>query len=365
MNEQFHRDGVSVWGDSRRRYPLFECGEQFHWDGAVVWVSGATGAWGQEFCRQLLAKPISKLVAFARGEHRAAALAEALHDDRLRVHLGDIRDRHLLRTSLAEASVVIHLAALKRVDSAAFSPFEAASVNIDGTRAVIESVLALPLGTRPARCLYLSSDKACMPTTFYGATKYIAEQLWLGANVHSPRPHAPWFVAARSGNALGSTGSVLEIWRRQFDRGQPLTITDPGMTRFVMSLPSAVRQLLNWLGDVPGGSPAHPGELYIQDPVAVTVGDLAEAFAPGYPTQIIGSHGQGEKRDEMMSVNGPSSAELGRRLSVHELRIRLNTLGLLPPTPGAVDLAAHGFGFGAGPAKREEASHDPACLWAF
>lgn len=309
------------------------CGmnSSFPWDGAVVWVSGATGAWGWEFCRQLLAHPIDKLVAFARGEHRAAALAEACPDPRLRIHLGDIRDRHLLQYSLAGVSVVIHLAALKRVDSAAFSPFEVASVNIEGTRAIIESMLALPLALRPARGLYLSSDKASMPTTFYGATKYVAEQLWLGANMYSPWPHAPWFVAVRSGNALGSTGSVLEIWRRQFASGKPLTITDPTMTRFIISLPAAVRHLLDWFSRIPGGSSTQPGApSYLQPVDSVTIGDLAAAFAPGYPTQVIGTRGYGEKRHEMLTEEGPSSETLERRLTCAQIRELLLQLDLCP-----------------------------------
>ena len=262
--------------------------KQLDWNGAVVWVSGATGAWGQEFCRQLLTWPVAKVIAFARGEHRAAALAETLRDKRVRVHLGDVRDRQGLRSSLSQATVIIHLAALKRIDSAASSPFEAASVNIDGTRAVIETILERAKTGPPVRALYLSSDKACMPTTFYGATKYVAEQLWLGANAYAPQPQAPWFVAARSGNALGSTGSVLEVWQRQLAVGLPLTITDPTMTRFIVTLPAAVLQLLAWLVHAPGGSDEHPGDLYIQHPVAVSIGTLAEAFAPGYPTQVIG-----------------------------------------------------------------------------
>ena len=306
--------------------------KQFHWDGATVWVSGATGAWGQEFCAQLLVKPIQKLIAFARGEHRAAALVEKLHDDRLRVHLGDIRDRRALRSSMNWATVVIHLAALKRIESAASSPFEAASVNIDGTRAVIETILERSKADcgLPARGLYLSSDKACMPTTFYGATKYVAEQLWLGANTYSPAPLSPYFVAARSGNALGSTGSVLEIWRRQFDAGLPLTITDPAMTRFIVSLPIAVRQLLYWLEYIPGGSERHPGTLYIQAPQAVSVGMLAEAFAPGYPTTIIGVREPGEKMHEMMSVNGPSSESPLKHANAKFVRLMLGILDLLP-----------------------------------
>ena len=279
------------------------------WQQTTAWVSGATGAWGQEFCQQLLLHPIEKLILFARGEHRAADLAARLDDDRVRVHLGDVRDRARLQTSLAGVTLVIHLAALKRVEAAASSPFEAASVNIDGTRAVIETILALPAHLRPARCFYLSSDKACEPTTFYGATKFVAEQLWLGANVYSPRPEPPWFVAARAGNALFSTGSVLEIWSRQRARGEALTITDPTMTRFVTRLQPTVTLMLTWLRFVPGGTLAHPGDLYLQHVPAVTLGDLAEAFAPGYPTVVTGRRSPGEKQHEKMFVDGPSSFE--------------------------------------------------------
>ena len=305
--------------------------KQLNWKDAVVGVSGATGAWGQEFCRQLLHQPVAKVIAFARGEHRAAALVDTLRDDRMRVHLGDIRDRQGLRSSLHQATVIIHLAALKRIESAASSPFEAASVNIDGTRAVIETILELARTGPSAHCLYLSSDKACMPTTFYGATKYVAEQLWLGANTYAPQPQAPWFVAARSGNALGSTGSVLEVWRRQCAAGLPLTITDPTMTRFIVTLPAAVQDLLAWLEHAPGGSVEHPGDLYIQNPQAISIGKLAEAFAPGYPTQVIGLRGQGEKLHEQMVVGGPSSAAPEKQVTADQLHPVLATLGVLPP----------------------------------
>lgn len=298
------------------------------WQQTTAWVSGATGAWGQEFCLQLLLHPIEKLILFARGEHRAADLAARLHDDRVRVHLGDVRDRARLQTSLAGVTLVIHLAALKRVEVASSSPFEAASVNIDGARAVIETILAMPRDARPPRCFYLSSDKACEPTTFYGATKYVAEQLWLGANVYSPRPHPPWFVAARSGNALFSTGSVLEVWSRQWLRGEPLTITDPTMTRFITRLPPAVEQMLTWLESIPGGSDEHEGDLYLQSTIAVTLGDLAEAFAPGYPTVVTGRRSPGEKQHEKMSVNGPSSFECQQQSNPEVLRAMFPLAGV-------------------------------------
>lgn len=280
------------------------------WEELTVWLSGATGSWGQEFCRQLLQKPIRKLVCYCRGEHRAARLVQQLQDDRLRVHLGDIRDAWLVEQSLADARIVIHAAALKRIDQTAHCSTELMQVNIQGTQTVIESVLKHDVG----KAFYLSSDKAAMPTTVYGGTKFVAEQLWLGANVYSPAPAMPWFSATRFGNALGSAGSVLRVWEEEQRQGKPLSVTNPHMTRFVSTLEDMVRMTLDvYLSQMKGG------ELFCPPLPACTIADLAAAFAPGYPVNVIGGRGFGEKEHETFGPGGPTSDSV-RRLSVPELQ---------------------------------------------
>jgi FlaA1/EpsC-like NDP-sugar epimerase len=295
------------------------------WNGRVVWVSGATGAWGQECVRQLLALPVRKVVAFARGEHRMAALRETFPDGRLRCHLGDVRDARLVPWSLRDADVVIHLAALKRIESGGESPTEMVSVNIDGTQNIISAVLNSP--QREKRAMFVSSDKACEPTTFYGATKMVAEELWRGANVYSPSPAPPWFVAMRFGNVLGSTGSVLEVWRRQRARGEPLTIYMPDATRFVLTKREAVMRLLTQVESVQDSTKTlfAPSRL-----MAASVIDLAHAFAGNdYPLEIRGDvRGNGEKRHERLLAHGLDSSQV-IRYSVPELRQLLAAEGLL------------------------------------
>lgn len=301
----------------------------WNWDGQVVWISGATGSWGKEFCTQLLSFPISKLVCYCRGDHRGEALRKVLNDERVRIHLGDIRDSRTLRRSIDETvTTVIHLAALKRVEAGQSSPEEVERVNIFGTQEVIEACLA-QRGNALTLAFYLSTDKAAQPTTFYGATKYAAEQLWLGANRYSPDPHPPVFCAARFGNALGSAGSVLDTWKGQKERGEPLTIFDPNATRFVVSLPHGVRQVLGatiplcWASEV---------RLHLPSMPAVSIGGLADAFAPHYPKRAIaGRHREGEKRHEILCPNPErwQSSETARKLSVREIREVLQEIGYI------------------------------------
>ena len=289
--------------------------EQF-WGGRAVWVSGATGSWGTRLCQRLLTLPIARLVAFCRGEHRAHDLVHGLNDDRVRVYLGDVRDRVRVSHSLAGVSVVIHTAALKRIDRQTYAPTEIADVNIGGTQAVIDGCITAGV----ERAFYISSDKAALPTTFYGATKLVAEQLWLSANDIRPTD----FIAARFGNALGSQGSVLEIWRKQMRGGEPLTITDPEMTRFVITLTKAVRLIVeDYIPEMRGG------ELRLPAMPAVEIGALARAFAgPDYPIQVVGNRGFGEKTHELLSADGASSST-APGLSMEWLREILKKEGLL------------------------------------
>jgi UDP-N-acetylglucosamine 4,6-dehydratase len=275
------------------------------WHERSVWVSGATGAWGQEIVKQLLSLPVRRVLAFCRGEHRAADLHEYSQDDRLRIRLGDIRDRDRVSHALAGADIVIHTAALKRVDTITYNAIEIARTNVDGTASVVEACAA----ARPEKALFISSDKAVKPLNLYGATKMVAEHLWLAGNSYAPPPRPCRFSVLRSGNALGSTGSVLHIWKSQKKRNLPLTITDPSMTRFHITLGDAVRFLLANIETMEGG------EVFIPPMRAYSIEELAAAFVgpgSGYPITIIGSRGMGEKVAEQLTPDGPTSSEVPR-----------------------------------------------------
>ena len=282
------------------------------WTKEVVWVSGVTGAWGQELCRQLAERGAQKIIGYSRDEHKQAACRERFHGLRFRWHLGDVRQAEILRWSMKDATVVIHAAAMKRVESGLESPLEMASVNIDGTRCVIHAVLGSP---HVRRAFYISTDKACEPTTLYGATKLVAESCWRGANVYSPAPEFPWFSAGRYGNVLWSTGSVLHVWKRQVENGQALTIHDPEATRYLLTKREAVGYVLEALEWCRGGD-----EMFVPSGLlarGVTMGTLAAAFAgEGYPWKITGlpSHA---KRHERLLPSWPHSGE-GKLMDVDE-----------------------------------------------
>ena len=142
------------------------------WTGKTIWISGATGSWGREFCYQLLQLPITKLIAYCRGEHRAHDLETRLSDTRVRIHLGDIRDSERLRESFAVLpDVVIHTAALKRIDSAGYNPYEFISTNVLGTWNIVQAILYANCNHTVQKAFYVSSDKAFQSETFYGTTK--------------------------------------------------------------------------------------------------------------------------------------------------------------------------------------------------
>jgi UDP-N-acetylglucosamine 4,6-dehydratase/5-epimerase len=288
------------------------------WKGRSVFVTGSTGAWGQEICRQLLALPVARVVAYARGEHRVAELAEDLADDRLRIRLGDIRDAARLRSALTGCDLVIHGAALKRIDAQINSALEIVKTNINGTINMLEACIAL----RPEKAIFISSDKAVAARNLYGCTKAVGEHVWLAGNDYAPAPHPCRFSVMRSGNALGSTGSVVHIWRKQVQQEKPLTVTDPTMSRFHITLGDAVRFLLESLETATGG------EVFIPQMCAYTLRTLYKAFAPGYPFIVIGQRGPGEKQHETITLGGPTSCEV-KQLSVEELRGILAQEGLL------------------------------------
>lgn len=289
------------------------------WVNKSVWVSGATGAWGTEICKQLLKLPVRRVLAFARGEHRGADLAAFLGaDDRLRVRLGDVRDPARVLQSMEGSDLVIHAAALKRVDSASHDALEIVKTNVLGTLNVVEACIE----RRPSVAVLISSDKAVEAHNIYGGTKFVAEHLWQMGNEYAPPPKACAFSVLRAGNALGSTGSVLWIWKRQKEEGKPLTVTDPSMTRFHITLSDVVAFLLDRIPLL------HGGETIIPAMPTYTVGQLAEAFAPGYPMQFIGSRGMGEKKHEKLTIDGRDSS-FHRPLSTEALREILTREGWL------------------------------------
>jgi len=206
-------------------------------------------------------------------------MAKRFDDSRLRFLVGDVRDRDRLMLAFggygegatqAPVDYVIHAAALKQVPTAERDPLEFMNTNILGTRNVI--MAAAERGVR--KVMLVSTDKACAPSTLYGGTKFVAERLMIAANEYRGAADRPRMSCVRYGNVAGSRGSVIPLFREQKAAGKPLTITDPRMTRFWMTLDQAVEFVLSSLDMAKGG------EIFVPKLRAFNVHDLALTFCP-------------------------------------------------------------------------------------
>jgi UDP-N-acetylglucosamine 4,6-dehydratase len=279
------------------------------------WISGA-GSWSKAIINRLLNGPpgTDHIVAYCRSEERAAHLLRMFHDNRLTIYLGDVRDDDRVCYAMRGSEYVIHTAAMKRVDSGLYSPTEMSSVNIEGTKIVIRACIEQQI----KRSFYIGTDKSCFPSTFYGATKLVAESLWLSADAVSETD----FVAARFGNALGSTGSVLEVWQRCIQEGKPLPVRFGGeATRFVLTLKEGAKAVDWFLHN------GESGKILAPELPTTTIYNLARAVAGDDYPLIWEDVIPGEKKHEQLISHHPTSAE-GEHLTVDELRQMLKEVEL-------------------------------------
>lgn len=254
---------------------------------ATVLVTGGTGAFGQAFCRYALAAGARRVAVYSRSESKQAEMARALPDDRMRFLIGDVRDATRLLDAVRDTDYVIHAAALKRVEVCEADPLEAIATNITGTAHVARA--CIERGVR--RAVFLSTDKAAAPETLYGSTKLVAERLWTQANVYAAGTGTR-FAATRYGNVASSTGSVIPLWKAQRVAGE-VTLTDPRMTRFLMSLDEAVALVADALTLMRGG------ETFVPKIGATTMPTLAQVVAPGCVQRVVGAR-PGEKLHETL-----------------------------------------------------------------
>ena len=290
-----------------------------------VLITGATGFFGQGMVRKLLEGDTQRICIFSRDEAKQAAMRASLPDPDQRLHwfVGDVRDLDRLYRAMNGIDLVIHAAALKRVEVGEYDPQEMVKTNVLGTMNVINAALDAPFGFgwQHRRVIALSSDKACQPLNAYGASKLMMEKLVLGAN-NARGANGPIFAVTRYGNVAGSTGSVIPAWRRKLSEGGVLTVTDVDATRFWMTMDQAIDLVLHTADQMQGG------ELAIPDLPAYRLGDLLEAVKPimGLLMRVKETGlTPGEKLHERMREDGPTSAEV-RRLTVEELRERLKSV---------------------------------------
>jgi UDP-N-acetylglucosamine 4,6-dehydratase len=274
-----------------------------------VLITGGSGSFGQAFTERVLQdKSVERVAILSRGEHAQAEMRDRFSDPRLRFFIGDVRDRNRLLRAFRGVDVVIHAAALKRIEVGHYNPTEMVATNINGAMNVIEA--ATDAGVN--KVVALSTDKAYQPISPYGQSKALAETLFRNAY-----QHGPIFAVTRYGNVWGSTGSVVPRWKNILRSADTVPVTDPEVTRFFMTMDEAVDLVLDTIRTMRGG------ELNIPTLPAYRLGDLAEAM--GAKMNIIGLP-EYEKRHEGMCDGNTS--DKARRMSVEELRGILGADGL-------------------------------------
>jgi UDP-N-acetylglucosamine 4,6-dehydratase len=258
--------------------------------GSGILLTGGTGSFGKAFIEYALRElNPRRLVILSRDELKQYEVRRQFDDDpRLRWFIGDIRDRRRLERAMHDVDYVIHAAALKQVDTGEYNPFEFVQTNVQGSQNVIEA--AIDCGVK--KVVALSTDKASSPINLYGATKLCADRMFVSAN-HYAAGHPSRFAVVRYGNVMGSRGSVIPFFRSLAERGEPLPITDLRMTRFWITLPQAVKFVVDSFDQMSGG------ELYVPRIPSMRLIDLAKAIAPNSELEEVGVR-PGEKLHEEM-----------------------------------------------------------------
>jgi UDP-N-acetylglucosamine 4,6-dehydratase len=260
-------------------------------DGKVILVTGGTGSFGRKFVEVVLRdyRP-RKVIVFSRDElkqHEMNAVFPYHPGSPMRYFIGDVRDRDRLNRAFKGVDLVVHAAALKQVPACEYNPFEAVKTNVLGTKNVVDA--ALDAGV--PKVMAISTDKAVNPINLYGATKLCAEKMVIHANAYSGETGTR-FSVCRYGNVLGSRGSVVPIFLKQKDSGK-LTVTDPRMTRFWITLEQGVKFVLGCIQAM------HGGEVFVPKIPTMSLMGLAEALAPGCAIENIGIR-PGEKLHEVL-----------------------------------------------------------------
>jgi UDP-N-acetylglucosamine 4,6-dehydratase len=260
-----------------------------NWSEQVVLVTGGTGSFGKKFVELMLREHHpQKVIIFSRDELKQHDMRTSGFDHpSLRYFIGDVRDEQRLERAFSGVTVVVHAAALKQVPACEYNPFEAIQTNIMGGRNVIDA--AINQGV--SRILALSTDKAVNPVNLYGATKLCAEKMFVQANAYSGAQETR-FSCARYGNVVGSRGSVIPVFLEQRKRGK-ITITDPRMTRFWITLEQGVRFVVSCIEQM------HGGEIFVPKIPSMKLTEIAEAVAPGCSLDYIGIR-PGEKLHEAL-----------------------------------------------------------------
>lgn len=258
----------------------------------VLMITGGTGSFGNAVLQRFLNSDFAEIRVFSRDEKKQEDMRIALKNDKLKFYIGDVRNYDSVHDAMNGVDYVFHAAALKQVPSCEFYPMEAIRTNVLGA----ENVLRAAIAQGVKRCVVLSTDKAVYPINAMGMSKAMMEKVMV-AKSRLCDPEKTVLCATRYGNVMASRGSVIPLFLSQLDSGRPLTVTDPSMTRFLMSLDESVDLVLYAFKH------ARPGDIFVQKAPASTVGDLARAMREllrkDNPIQVIGTR-HGEKLYESL-----------------------------------------------------------------
>lgn len=261
-------------------------------DDKVLMITGGTGSFGHTVLNRFLNTNVREIRIFSRDEKKQEDMRVSLANDKVKFYIGDVRDYGSLTQAMMGVDYIFHAAALKQVPSCEFYPMEAVRTNVNGT----ENVLNAAIATGVKRVVVLSTDKAVYPINAMGISKAMAEKLMV-AKARLIPSGGPVICATRYGNVMASRGSVIPLFIKQIKTAEALTVTDPAMTRFLMSLEDSVDLVLHAFEH------AEQGDIFVQKAPASTVKDLAQAlnelFQGDSKVQVIGTR-HGEKLFESL-----------------------------------------------------------------
>lgn len=261
--------------------------------GSTLLISGGTGSFGNAVLRRFLQTDIQEIRILSRDEKKQDDMRKHYADDKLKFYIGDVRDPQSILSAMRGVDYVFHAAALKQVPSCEFHPLEAVKTNVLGTANVVEAAIQC----RVRRLICLSTDKAVYPINAMGISKAMMEKVFVAKSRHID-PDQTTICGTRYGNVMASRGSVIPLFVDQIRAGKPITITDPEMTRFMMTLDDAIDLVLYAFEH------GHSGDIFVQKAPAATLTTLAQALfdllgCPDHPIDIIGTR-HGEKAHETL-----------------------------------------------------------------
>ncbi len=264
-------------------------------EGKTLMITGGTGSFGEAVLNRFLHTDIKEIRIFSRDEKKQDDMRHRYQTDKIKYYIGDVREKDSVTGALYNVDYLFHAAALKEVPSCEFFPIEAVKTNILGTDNVLSA--CIEQGVKKVICL--STDKAAYPVNAMGTSKAMMEKVFV-ARSRSVSPENTLICGTRYGNVMCSRGSVIPLFISQLKAGKPLTVTDPAMTRFIMSLEEAVELVIFAFQN------AQSGDILVKKSPACTTGVLAEAvkrvFHSDVPTRVIGIR-HGEKMYETLLTN--------------------------------------------------------------